>query len=133
MDASLERLGDSIASLFGSTEEDEAQGFVNFWTILSALVSQVADRVNMIVAGMAALTGNTKPIEQILLPYVQGGLEGLGYEFLPPVPPSTTSGTRPNTNIVNNISVKTDATAQEIANAINRANRATGTNLIRAQ
>jgi hypothetical protein len=33
--------------------------------------------------------------------------------------------------ITNNISVKTDATAQEIANAINRANRASGTNLIR--
>ena len=33
----------------------------------------------------------------------------------------------------NNISVRTDATAQEIANAINRANKATGTNLIRAQ
>jgi hypothetical protein len=33
--------------------------------------------------------------------------------------------------ISNNISVRTDATAQEIANAINRANRASGTNLIR--
>jgi hypothetical protein len=35
--------------------------------------------------------------------------------------------------INNNISVRTDATAQEIADAINRANRATGTNLIRAR
>jgi len=34
--------------------------------------------------------------------------------------------------INNNISVRTNATAQEIADAINRANRATGTNLIRA-
>ena len=33
----------------------------------------------------------------------------------------------------NNISVRTDATAKEIADAINRANRATGTNLIRAR
>ena len=33
--------------------------------------------------------------------------------------------------INNNISVRTDATAQEIADAINRANRASGTNLIR--
>ena len=37
------------------------------------------------------------------------------------------------TTINNNISVKTDATAQEIANAINRANRASGTNLIRSR
>jgi hypothetical protein len=35
--------------------------------------------------------------------------------------------------ISNNISVRTDATAKEIADAINRANRATGTNLIRAR
>lgn len=35
--------------------------------------------------------------------------------------------------INNNISVRTDATAKEIADAINRANRATGTNLIRAR
>jgi hypothetical protein len=33
--------------------------------------------------------------------------------------------------ITNNINVKTDATAREIADAINRANKATGTNLIR--
>jgi hypothetical protein len=40
-------------------------------------------------------------------------------------------GVRQAPVINNNISVRTDATAQEIANAINRANRATGTNLIR--
>jgi hypothetical protein len=36
-------------------------------------------------------------------------------------------------SVTNNISVKTDATAQEIADAINKANRASGTNLIRAR
>ena len=35
--------------------------------------------------------------------------------------------------INNNISVRTDATAKEIADAINRANRASGTNLIRSR
>jgi hypothetical protein len=35
--------------------------------------------------------------------------------------------------INNNITVRTDATAKEIADAINRANRASGTNLIRAR
>jgi hypothetical protein len=35
--------------------------------------------------------------------------------------------------VTNNISVRTDATAKEIADAINRANRASGTNLIRAR
>jgi hypothetical protein len=36
-----------------------------------------------------------------------------------------------STSVTNNINVRTDATAQEIADAINRANRASGTNLIR--
>jgi hypothetical protein len=36
-----------------------------------------------------------------------------------------------STSITNNINVNTDATAQQIADAINRANRASGTNLIR--
>jgi hypothetical protein len=39
----------------------------------------------------------------------------------------------PAPTITNNISVRTDATAKEIADAINRANRASGTNLIRAR
>jgi hypothetical protein len=39
----------------------------------------------------------------------------------------------PGPVINNNISVQTNATAQQIAGAINRANRASGTNLIRAR
>jgi hypothetical protein len=133
MSDSLARLGDSIASLFGSTETDKAKGFVNFWTILSSIVKQLADGLNYIVSVMAALTGNTKPIEAIITPFVQGGLEMLGYDFLPTVPQNTgrSNEGRGNTIINNNIAVKTDATAPEIADAINRANRATGTNLIR--
>jgi hypothetical protein len=34
-------------------------------------------------------------------------------------------------NVTNNINVTTGATAQQIADAINRANRASGTNIIR--
>jgi hypothetical protein len=135
MSDSVSRLGDSIASLFGSTDTDEAKGFVNFWTILSALLSEVADLLNLIVANVALLTGNTKPMETLLTPILQGGLEGLGYEFLPAVPQNTgrsEQGRAPVT-INNNVQVRTDATANEIASAINRANRATGTNLIRVQ
>lgn len=135
MSDSLGKLGDSIASLFGSTETDQAKGFVNFWTILSSLLSEVADLLNLIVANVALLTGNTKPFEKIIAPYVQGGAELLGYNFLPSVPDSTgrsEQGRGPIT-VTNNIQVKTDATAKEIADAINRANRASGTNLIRAR
>jgi hypothetical protein len=37
----------------------------------------------------------------------------------------------PSPVINNNISVRTNATAKEIADAINRANKASGTNVIR--
>jgi hypothetical protein len=135
MSDSLGKLGDSIASLFGSTETDQAKGFVNFWTILSSLLSEVADLLNLIVANVALLTGNTKPIEKILTPFLQSGLGAVGVNFLPNVPDSTgrSEQGRGPTAITNNIQVKTDATAKEIADAINRANRASGTNLIRAR
>jgi hypothetical protein len=133
MDESLRRLGASIGALFGSTEEDEAKGFVNFWTILSSLVTQVADRVNAIVAAMAALTGNTKPIEQLIQPYVQSGLGMLGYEFLPTVPQQDGRSNQPRSTGPVTININNgNITAQEIADKINRGNRATGTNLIRA-
>jgi hypothetical protein len=135
MSDSLGKLGDSIASLFGSTETDQAKGFVNFWTILSSLLSEVADLLNLIVANVALLTGNTKPIEKILTPFLQSGLGAVGVNFLPNIPDSTgrSEQGRGPTAITNNIQVKTDATAKEIADAINRANRASGTNLIRAR
>jgi hypothetical protein len=132
---SLGKLGDSIASLFGSTETDQAKGFVNFWTILSSLLSEIADFLNLIVANVSLLTGNTKPFEKIISPYVQGAAELLGVNFVPTVPDSSgrsDQGRGPIT-VTNNIQVKTDATAKEIADAINRANRASGTNLIRAR
>jgi hypothetical protein len=134
MSDSLGRLGGSIAALFGSTETDQAKGFVNFWTILSSLVSEVADLLNLVVANMALLTGNTKPIEQIIQPYVQGGLGMLGYEFLPSVPQQQGRSNEPRStgNVTINVN-NGNVTAQEIADKINKANRATGTNLIRAQ
>jgi hypothetical protein len=135
MEDSFGTLIESIGILFGSTDTDQAKGFVNFWTILSALLSEVADMLNLIVAAVAALFGNTGAIEKIISPYVQGGAEMLGYNFLPTVPDSmgrSEQGRGPIT-VTNNIQVKTDATAKEIADAINRANRASGTNLIRAR
>lgn len=86
MSDSLARLGDSIASLFGSTDTDQAKGFVNFWTILSSLLAEISDLLNLIVSNVALLTGNTKPMEKLLTPVLQGGLEMLGYNFLPTVP-----------------------------------------------
>jgi hypothetical protein len=58
-----------------------------------------------------------------------------GEEYLKPwernAPMQFPSSSTPSQYTVNNIQVKTDATAKEIADAINRANKATGTNIIR--
>ena len=137
MQKALGNLGFTIGTLFGSTETDEAKGFMNFWIVLTGIVETLANLISGLLAPISSAFGNTKPMENYLDTLLDGlmGLIGgaLGIQSLPAVPSSTSSGTRPNTNIINNIAVRTDATAQEIANAINRANRATGTNLIRAQ
>ena len=129
-------LSESIGILFGSTETDQAKGFVNFWTILSALLKEVAELLNFIVASMAFITGNTKAMENIILDSVLSGLAGLGISVAPAIVDQPGRSNEPRssgTTITNNIQVKTDATAKEIADAINRANRASGTNLIRAR
>jgi hypothetical protein len=135
MQKALGNLGLTIGTLFGSTETDEAKGFMNFWIVLTGIIETLANLLSGLGAPIAAAFGNTKPMENFLDSMLNGllGIVGsiTGLKAPMPTPPSTTSGTRPNTNIVNNISVKTDATAQEIANAINRANKASGTNIIR--
>jgi len=135
MQTALGNLGLTIGTLFGSTETDEAKGFMNFWIVLTGIIETLANLLSGLGAPIAAAFGNTKPMENFL-DSMLNGLLGIvskitGLKAPVPIPPSTSSGTRPGTNIYNNISVKTDATAQEIANAINRANKASGTNIIR--
>jgi hypothetical protein len=135
MQKALGNLGLTIGSLFGSTETDEAKGFMNFWIVLTGIIEALANALNALLAPISAAFGNTKPMENYLDGLLNGimGLIGGAFGLQAPMPvvPSTTSGTRPPTNIYNNIQVKTDATAPEIANAINKANKASGTNLIR--
>jgi hypothetical protein len=135
MQTALGNLGLTIGTLFGSTETDEAKGFLNFWITLAGTIQLLANLLSALGAPVAAAFGNTKPMENWLDTLLNGALGIIssvtGLKAPVPIPPSTTSGTRPGTNIYNNISVKTDATAQEIANAINRANKASGTNIIR--
>jgi hypothetical protein len=132
MQTSLGNLGLTIGTLFGSTDTDEAKGFMNFWIVLSGIVEAVATGLNALLAPISSAFGNTKPMENYLdslLNLIPGVGEYSGMierrNAITPAPP-----VRPLT-VTNNIQVKTDATAQEIANAINRANRASGTNLIR--
>lgn len=137
MQTSLGNLGFTIGSLFGSTETDEAKGFMNFWVVLTGIVEALANALNALIAPISSAFGNTAPMEKYLdglLNGVMGVIGGaLGIKTLPTLPENTGRSDQGRGSIVNNISVKTDATAQEIADAINRANRATGTNLIRSR
>jgi len=137
METSLGNLGSTIGALFGSTETDKAKGFMNFWVLLSGVIEALATSMNALLAPISAAFGNTKPMEN----YLDGLLNGLmaliggatGRRTLPAIPESMGRSDQGRGPIIinNNVTARTDATAQEIANAINRANRATGTNLIR--
>ena len=138
METALGNLGFTIGSLFGSTETDEAKGFMNFWVVLSGVIEALATSMNALLAPISAAFGNTKPMEN----YLDGLLNGLmsiiggatGRRTLPAIPDNMGRSEQGRGSIIinNNVTARTDATAQEIANAINRANRATGTNLIRS-
>jgi ABC-type glycerol-3-phosphate transport system substrate-binding protein len=133
MQTSLGNLGITIGTLFGSTETDEAKGFMNFWIGLSGIIQFLATSLDSLLAPINAAFGNTQPMENYLdrlFGLIPGYSEYSGFmqrrDAITPAP-----GALPPLSVTNNIQVKTDATAQEIANAINRANKASGTNLIR--
>ena len=138
MQDSLGRLGFTIGSLFGSTETDEAKGFMNFWVVLSGVVEALATSMNALLAPISAAFGNTKPMENYLDSLLNGLMSIIGGVTgrtpLPSIPDNMGRSDQGRGPIIinNNVTARTDATAQEIANAINRANRATGTNLIRS-
>jgi hypothetical protein len=136
MQDSLGDLGNAIGTLFGSTETDQAKGFMNFWIILSNIIKFLADSFNVLIAPINSAFGNTKGMENFLdsiFGLIPGYTDRLNQMNLQNAP-STTSGTRPGTNVYNNTTVNVNngnVTAQEIADRINKANRTTGTNIIR--
>jgi hypothetical protein len=133
MQRSLGNLGLTIGSLFGSTETDEAKGFMNFWIVLSGIIEAAAIAANALIAPISSAFGNTTPMEDYLdslLNLIPGVAEYSGVverrNAITPAP-----GPLPPLSGTNNISVKTDATATEIATAVNKAVKVTGTNIFR--
>jgi hypothetical protein len=136
MQEQLGKLGFTIGALFGSTETQEAKGFMNFWIILSAIIDGLARTANALLSPIAAAFGNTKPMENYLDSLLNGlmGIIGQVTGLRAPVVPNnpTISQTDRTQNVTINVN-NSNITAQEIADKINRGNRSTGTNLIRAQ
>jgi hypothetical protein len=89
-----------------------------------------------LIAPLSSVFGNTKPIENWLDTMLNGimGIIGgvIGYTPLPQVPAQPGRSNEPRSTGPVTINVNNgNVTAQDIANKINRANRSTGTNLIR--
>jgi hypothetical protein len=131
MQRSLGDLGLTIGTLFGSTETDQAKGFMNFWIALAGIIQFLSTAMSGLLAPLGAAFGNTKPMENwldtlfSLIPgYGEYGAFMKRRDAITPAPPV------PNLSITNNIEVKTDATAQEIADAIKKANANSGTNIL---
>jgi hypothetical protein len=134
MQTALGNLGLTIGTLFGSTETDEAKGFLNFWITLAGTIQLLANLLSALGAPVAAAFGNTKPMENWLDTLLNGALgiissiTGLRAPVVtPPATPRQADKVQNVTINVNNGNV----TAQQIANALNKANRVSGTNLIR--
>jgi hypothetical protein len=119
--------------LFGSTETDQAKGFMNFWIILTGIIEGLATALNALIAPLSSVFGNTKPMENWLdtmlngLLGIVGSVTGLSAPL--PTPPSTTSGTRPNTNTVNINVNSTNATPTQIVDKVREYERQTGTRM----
>lgn len=134
MQTALGNLGFTIGSLFGSTETDEAKGFTNFWIVLSGIVENLAKLFDGLLAPIAAVLGNTKPMENfldnVLNSVVAIANSILGITPRTPIPGAT--GGRSNmprstgpSNVTINVN-NPNMTANDIVRELNRARKADG-------
>ena len=128
MQGALGNLGFTIGTLFGSTETDQAKGFMNFWILLAGAIETVANLISGLGAPIAAAFGNTKPLEN-WLDTLLGGAVGLVTGKNPlapkPAPPAPGKVSTPAQAVTININ-KGNVTAKEIANAVNKGAKTTG-------
>jgi len=128
MQSALGNLGFTIGTLFGSTETDQAKGFQNFWITLAGIIETVANLLSGLGAPIAAAFGNTKPMENYL-DSLLGGAQQLitgKNSFAPqPEPSPRFAGTNAAQPVTININ-KGNVTPQEIAKAINKGTKTTG-------
>jgi phage-related protein len=132
MQKALGNLGFTIGSLFGSTETDEAKGFMNFWIVLTGIIEALANALNALIAPISAAFGNTKPMES----YLDGLLNGImgiigsvtGMQQLPAVPQNQGRSDQPRSGSTVNINVNsTNATPTQIVDKVRQYERQTGT------
>jgi hypothetical protein len=136
MQGALGNLGNTIGTLFGSTQTDEAKGFSNFWIVLSGIVENLATLFSGLLAPISAALGNTKPMENFLDSVLNSVLSIIraitGFQAGQGTPnPSGGRNNQPPGSIAErstvNINInKGNVTAAEIVNAINKNTKTTG-------
>jgi hypothetical protein len=130
---SLGNLGQSLAKLFGVTAGPEANGFIQFFTVLAQILDGIVQTVDVMVKGFK----NAFPVFNTFSNLVNGIAGALvsisGYTppaslSSPSIPSSpTNSRTTPGgaKNVTININ-KGNVTAKEIANAVNKGAKVGG-------
>ncbi|MFN7318458.1 MAG: hypothetical protein ACK5S6_03005, partial [bacterium] len=122
-------LGASLAKLFGITAGPEAKGFIGFFVVMSGILEGIVKTVDLMVQGFK----NAFPIFRIfsdLVNTISTGLVGISGYQAPTIPGQIStpqSAVVPNTskNVTININ-KGNVTAKEIAKAVNKGTKTTG-------
>jgi hypothetical protein len=129
--ASLGKLGQSLGKLFGVTAGPEANGFISFFTVLAGVLDSIVKTVDVLVTGFK----NAFPVFNTFSNLVNGiagaliSISGYTPPSLPSIPSSPTNGpnitSSPRQNVTINVN-KGNVTAKEIANAVNKGAKTTG-------
>jgi hypothetical protein len=129
--ASLGRLGQSIAKLFGVTAGPEANGFISFFTVLAKVLDTIVKTVDIMVSGFK----NAFPVFNTFSNLVNGIAGALisisGYQppALPSIPRSPTNGPNliPKAKEKIELNIKIDPTkAQNLTKLINKDTKTSG-------
>jgi hypothetical protein len=130
--ASLGKLGQSLAKLFGITAGPEANGFISFFTILAGVLETIVRTVDILVSGFK----NAFPVFSTFSNLVNGiagalvSISGYTPPALPSIPRSPTNGPNITSNQSKNVTInvnKGNVTAKEIARAVNKSTKTSGT------
>jgi hypothetical protein len=131
LESSLGDLGDSLGELFGITATPEANGFVSFFIVLAGILDAIVTAVDLLVTTFK----NAFPVFQTFSNLVNGIASAIitisGYQP-PQVPASGGTAGRSNSprssgpsSVTINVN-KGNVTAKEIAKAINKDRKVTG-------
>ena len=132
LEKSLGNLGESLGKLFGVTAGPEANGFIQFFTILAQILDGIVQTVDVMVKGFK----NAFPVFNTFSNLVNGianalvSISGANFPSIPSAPAVapgviSTPGSAAPRNVTINVN-KGNVTAQEIAKAVNKGAKVGG-------